>query len=138
MKKPKTVVDAEAVASAKKAELDAARAAVNRLEKEWFQALAAVKAAQTEADALLPQCRLLRVRWRSEAREDIGRVVILRRTPGGTLVVRPVGEPDGHQFKFKWAEYSRKFRQAERGGYTADILELGDVPAEYQPGAQTT
>ena len=41
MKKPKTVIDAENAASAKKAEFEAAKEAVKRLQGEWFQALAA-------------------------------------------------------------------------------------------------
>lgn len=136
MKKPKTVIDAEEAASAKKAEFEAAKAGVNRLEKEWFQALAAVRAAQTDADAALPQCRLVRVRWRTSNEEDMGRVVILRRTPGGMLVVRHVGDPDGSEYKFKWAEYAGRFRQAEKGSCTSDTRELRDVPAEYLPTCQ--
>ena len=136
MKKPKTVIDAEDAASAKKAEFEASKEAMNRLEKECFQALAAVRTAQTDADAALPQCRLVRVRWRSSNEEDMGRVVILRRTPGGMLVVRYVGEPDGSEQRFKWAEYAGKFRQAEKGSYISDTRELRDVPAEYLPTCQ--
>lgn len=136
VKRPKTVIEAEAAASAKRAEFEAAKEAVKRLEGEWFQALAAVKAAQTEADAALPQCRLVRVRWRTSNEEEMGRAVILRRTPGGMLVVRYVGDPDGIEFKFKWAAYAGKFRQAEKGGYTSDTRELRDVPAEYLPTCQ--
>jgi hypothetical protein len=76
------------------------------------------------------------LRWRSGNEEDAGRVVIVRRTPGGMLVVRHVGAPAGHEYKFKWSEHSHKFRKAERVGYTIDTSELRDVPAEYLPSAQ--
>jgi len=131
MKKPKTVIDAEAVADAKKAEFDAAKEAMSSLEKEWYQALAAVHEAQTEADLSLPQCRLVRVR---SGEEDEGPVVILRRTAGGMLVVRHVGQPDGAERKFKWVQWAGKFQQSERSsGYGYGIRELRDVPAAYLP-----
>ncbi len=137
MKKPKTVIEAEAALSAKAAEVAAARDTLKRLEAEHGAAYAAVRQAQTEADAALPQCRMVRVRrWRSGNEEDAGRVVIVRRTPGGMLVVRHVGAPAGHEYKFKWSEHSHKFRKAERVGYTIDTSELRDVPAEYLPSAQ--
>jgi hypothetical protein len=136
VKKPKTVIEAEAALSAKAAEAAAARDTLKRLEAEHGAAYAAVRQAQTEADVALPQCRMVLVRWRSGNEEDVGRVVIVRRTPGGMLVVRHVGAPAGHEYKFKWSEHSHKFRQAERGGYTSDTSELRDVPAEYQPSAQ--
>jgi hypothetical protein len=132
MKKPKTVIAAEAAASAKKAELEAAKEAVKLLEQEWLQALAAVKAAQTEADAGLPQCRLVQIGWRGSKEETVDRVVILRRTPKGMLVVRYVGQ-DGNERKFKWSSYRNAFVQAERGAYLSYTRELRDVPAEYLP-----
>ena len=113
MKKPKTVIDAKAALSAKAAEVTAAKDALKRLEAEYGAAHMAVRQAQTDADASLPQCRLVRLRWRSDKDENVARVVILRRTPSGMLVVRYVGEPDGSEYKFKWAEYSQRFRQAE-------------------------
>ena len=130
------MVEAEAALSAKAAEVTAAKEALKRLESEHGAAYAAVRQAQTDADAALPQCRMVRVRLSTSNEEDMGRMVILRRTPGGTLVVRHVGEPDGNEYKFKWAEYSRKFRQAEKSGYTYDTRELRDVPADYLPTRQ--
>ena len=135
IKKPKTVIDAEAVLSMKKAEVAAAKEALQRLEVEYGSAIAAVRQAQTDADATLPQCRMVRVRWHSGNEADSASVVILRRTPGGMLVVRRVGEPDGIECKFKWVEHSGKFRQAEKNHYYSDIRELKDVPVEYLPSA---
>jgi hypothetical protein len=123
VKKPKTVIAAEAALSAKAAEVAAARDALKRLEAEHGAAYAAVRQAQTDADAALPQCRVVRVRWRNGNEEDAGRVVIVRRTPGGVLVVRHVGAPAGHEYKFKWSEHSHKFRRAECGGYNSDTSE---------------
>lgn len=136
VKKPKTVIDAENAASAKRAEFDAAKEAMNRLEREWFQAQAAVQTAQTEADASLTQCRMVCSRWRSGKEEDVARVVIVRRTPSGMLVVRRVGMLDGNEYKFKWDKYLSEFRQSEKAVYTYDIRKLRDVPAEFLPAAQ--
>jgi hypothetical protein len=136
MKKPKAVIAAEEALSAKAAEVAAAKEALKRLEAEHGAAYVAVRQAQTEADAALPQCGLVRVKWRTSNEEGMGRAVILRRTPGGLLVVRRVGDAGGHEFKFKWAEYSGKYRQAEKGSYTDDTRELRNVPAEYLPTTQ--
>jgi len=136
MKKPQTVIEAEAVASAKKATFDAAKEAMSRLENEWRAALAAVRDAQKAVDATLPQCRRVRVRWRSGNVEDVGNVVIVRRTPGGRLVVRNIGDYSGAESQFKWAERDGVFRQVEKGTLVSDNRELRDVPAEYLPSAQ--
>lgn len=136
MKKPKAVIEALAALRAKDAEVTAAKEALKRLEAEHGAAYAAVRRAQNEADAAMPQCRLVRVRWRSGNQEDMGRMVILRRTPSGMIVARYVGEPDGSEYRFKWAEHSGVFRQAEKGTWTSDTRELRDVPAEYLPSAQ--
>ena len=136
MKKPKTVIDAQAALATKTAEIAVAKDALKRLEQEHLTALLAVRQAQTEADASLPQCRLVRLRWRSNDEKDMGRVVILRRTPGGMLVVRHIGETDGYEYKFKWSGYtpdSSRFRQINKVGYASDVSELRDVPSEYQP-----
>lgn len=134
MKKPKEVIDAEAALSAKAAEVATAKNALKRLEGEYLAAHAAVRQAQTNADAALPQCRVVRVRWRTGVEDDLGRVVIQRRTLGGMLAVRPVGQLDDlGQQKFKFLEHVGRFRQVEKGGYTSDIRELREVPAEYLP-----
>lgn len=136
MKKPKTVIEAEAALSYKAEELTAAKDALKRLEAEYGAAHAAVRHAQTEADAELPQCRMVRVRWRSGTDDDMSRVVILRRTPSGMLVVRNVGT-SGCEYKFKWSERPGKYRQAEKViGFTDSIRELRDVPVEYLPTCQ--
>jgi hypothetical protein len=136
VKKPKTVIEAEAVASVKKAEFEAAKETMNRLEKEWFAALAAVRQAQTDADATLPQCRMVRVRRYCSKEEDCGAFVVVRRTPGGLLVVRRVGDTSGYESKFKLSRHRGLYVQAEKASLSSDTRELRDVPAEYLPSAQ--
>lgn len=137
MKKPKSVADAEAVVAVKVELLAAARDAVKQLEREHGEATAAVRQAQEAADATLPQCRLVRIPWRASKEEDIGRVVIVRKTPSGMLVARRVGDASGKEYKFKWAPYAGQYRQAEkRSSFTSDARGLRDVPAEYQHAGQ--
>lgn len=132
MKKPKAVIAAEAAEAIKHAELEAAKETVARLEKEWALALAATRAAQTEADAALPQCRMVRVIRHGRGEQDAGRMVILRRTPSGMLVVRYVGESNSER-KFKWAKFADCFRQAKAFERFDDFYELRDVPTEFMP-----
>ena len=133
MKKPTIVIAAEEALNAKAAEVAATKDALKRLESEWYAAYAAVRQAQTEADTCLPQCRMVSVRWRSGKEEGGASYVIVRRTLGGMLVVRRVGESSGHEYRFKWSEHAGKYRQAEKPGLTSDTTELRDVPAEYLP-----
>lgn len=138
MKRNPAVIAAEKAANIKADELAAARELVRRLEGEHLQALVAAHKAREEADADLPQCRLMRVRWRSGYKtEDAGPVVILRKTPGGTLVVRCVGAASGSTYKFKWSEPAGAYVQTEKmGSFTSDRRELRDVPEEYLPASQ--
>lgn len=136
MKKPKSVLAAEALVDAKDAEIVAAQAALKQLEMERREAYLAVRAAQAEADAALPQCRMVRVRWRSGGEEELWRVVIVRKTPGGMLVVRRVGEPDGYEERFRWAAYAGNYRQQKPSSFASDHYELRDVPADFMPVGQ--
>lgn len=133
MKKHATVMAAEAVAEEKARELAVARELVKRLEQEHSEARIAVREAQLLVDASLPQCRLVQVHWRSGKEANAGRVVILRKTPGGMLVVRRVGDSfSGAEFKFKWLEHSGKYVDSRKQhAYLSDLLELRDVPEVY-------
>lgn len=135
MKKHATVMAAEAVAEEKARELAVAREMVKRLEQEDSEARIAVREAQLLVDASLPQCRLVQVHWRSGSGKEAnaGRVVILRKTPGGMLVVRRVGDSfSGAEFKFKWLEHSGKYVDSRKQhAYLSDLLELRDVPEVY-------
>jgi hypothetical protein len=135
MKKPKKVVEAQEFLAVKAEEVKQAKDRLKRLEDEYRDAQFAVRDAQTEADSNLPQCRLINKRWSTV--EQLGRVVILRKTPTGMLVVRSVGVPDGYEYRFKWAPYSGCFRGVERIGCGNDVRELQDVPVEFLPDVQT-
>jgi len=133
MKKPKTVIAAEEALAAKTAEVVAAEQALERLKAERTEAYAAVVNAQTEADATLPQCRMVRVRGYNGKVEGGARYVIVRRTPAGMLVVRRVGDSSGGESRFKWVEAASVYREATKGRGWFDANELRDVPAEYMP-----
>lgn len=135
MVKPPAVVAAEKARVAKEAELAAAREVVKRLEKQFGETYAAVRAAW-EADAsALPQCRVVRVGWRSGTERDERRAAILRKTPGGMLVTRHIDSE--LESKFKWS--GNRYVQAERSTfYAGDHNELRDVPPEYMPKERVT
>lgn len=126
------VISAEQEVKNKAAELEGARATMKRLERELYEASAAVSKAQEDADAMLPQCRMVSVHLRSGETRDIGRVVILRRTPGGIIVVRGVGDTSNMTYKFKWRKHSAQYVQAEKqSSFSYDSRVLHDVPADY-------
>ena len=135
-KKPSAVALAQSFQAAKEAELREARAVVKTLEGELGAAISATHKAQEDEDAHLPQCKIVTVM--SGGRESVfGPVVILRKTPGGMLVVRRVGEPGAKTFKFTFAGHSGKFVQAEkRSPYAYAHRELRGVPAAYMPAGE--
>lgn len=131
---------AEAVAAAQlkvdgvAQELAAARAEVERLEADVVVARAALRDTRVAADAELPQCRMVSVRRFSGIEDEAGRVVILKKTPGGTLVVRRVGNGGGPEYRFKWSAHRAKFVQMEKYAFFgSDTRELRDVPTEFLP-----
>lgn len=132
--KPAAVAAAEEAVTAKAAELAAANETVQRLEREYWECVAALRQAQTDADAALPQCDLVSVGWRSDKETPAGRMVILRRTPGGMLVTRRVGDAAAYEYRFKWSAHRGKYVQVEKqGSWVSDHRELRSVPAEYVP-----
>ena len=133
MKKPKTVADAEKTLAVIQDGIAAARDVVADLERKRIGALEAIRKAQAEADALLPQCSMAVVSRYSHAADKLHPVVILRRTPTGMLVVRPVGIADGTEMKFKLSQHSGKFRQVEKASFSSRYRELRDVPDKYMP-----
>ena len=137
MKKPKAVLEAEAAVMVKVAELEEAKKAVLRIGKELSAARLDVIAAQTTADAELLQCRIVMYIGFSGTPTQIGRAVILRRTPSGILVVRKAGEANDEAKRFKWEDRRGTF--CIEGRYSQDAYyELRDVPAEYLPSDQAT
>jgi len=132
-KVPKAVADAKEVVIDKLKEIASAKAVLVQLESEHSEACKALRQAQIAADAHLPQCRMVNVRWRSGTEEYPSPVVILRRTPSGMLVVRRVGDHDGSEYRFKPATYGDKYVQVEKSSFRSSLRELRDVPAEYMP-----
>lgn len=132
MKKPPKLLAAIELAETAKRELDAAQEAVRQCEQKLNQALRALRTAQVDADGALPQCNMERVFRSSGMTEPVGRVAILRRTPGGLLVVRQVGEPQGMERQFRWSAhrgvYVEKVRQQP---FVHSTLTLFEVPEEY-------
>lgn len=132
MKKPKIVLEAEASLAAKKAEVEAAQGVLNRLGNEVSAAHDALHEARIAADAPLPKCRIVYVRGGKVA--DSISAVIVRKTPGGMLVVREVGAPLDRTSKYKWSKFALKYRHTEKVTYHfGTTRELRDVPAEYMP-----
>ena len=134
LKKPQCVLDAEAVRDDKFSAVVKARLTLQALEEELSSANRAVKQALIEADNNLPQCDMVFISWRSGVETSRYRMAIVRSTPGGKLVVRSVGEPEGEQYRFKWCEWRNCFvRDEKNSGRTSIQTELRDVPIEYLP-----
>jgi hypothetical protein len=111
--------------------VSAAKSALLKLENELRDAYGAVAAAQTEADATLPQCRMVRVHCRTGKEEGNARYVIERRTPAGRLVVRQVGNTSNATSTFVWDERANVYRLKSKDRWSMDVIELRDVPPQY-------
>ena len=133
MKKPAAVIEAEAMVKHQADELSSARELVKTLERQYYESVNAVHAAQEHADADLPQCRLVHIAWRGNQDGDGARCVILRKTPTGMLVVRHVGAASGHEYRFKWDKHNGRFVEAKASSWLSGHSELRDVPSEYMP-----
>ncbi len=134
MKTPKAVLAAEAAVAAKSAELEDAESAVKRIRAELGAAHAALMDARIEADSALTQCRLVVIPWRGSDPPKSRPVVIVRRTPGGMLVTREIGDTQERRFKFN-PHRCVYVQAAEYHCYSRETRELRDVPAEVMPKA---
>lgn len=138
-KKTPAVIAAEAARDAKEKELAVSRERVQTLEREYSETLKSVTQAKIEADSALPQCRIVQISYRSSEKTTSSQSVILRRTPGGILVVRCVGNVSGTEYRFKWNDYTGKFHEAGKvRGFNCFRRELQDVPEEYIPKPNET
>jgi hypothetical protein len=103
--------------------------AVKVLKDEVSLAYVSARKAQEEDDSKLPQCNMVSVGWRTAKETPAGRVVIVRKTPTGFLIVRRVGEVDSDfKFKFENGDYVSAGRS-----YFSDRTMLRNIPAEFQP-----
>lgn len=91
--------------------------------------------AQEAADDQMPCCTMVTRGWRTGGVKDPGyRVVILRVTPSGILVVRHHGAlPPFTEYRFKWDSHNGVYRQAEKSAMLGDTRVLQDVPKAYVP-----
>lgn len=132
MKKSEQLLAAEKAVQAKRQEVDEATQALERIKLEHKAAVDALRAAWAEADKALPQCHMV---TSSRMGVDTAEVkVIVRKTPGGMLVVRSLGDHDGKEKRFKWATHLGRFLPVDRENpYSSASRYLIDVPAEYLP-----
>ncbi len=137
MKKPAAVIAAEEVVARKAEAVEAAKTALAFLQDQYAQAVHDVRAAQEESDKLLPHCLMAAVSWHSGKATGVKRVVIERKTPGGILIVRGVGDPCDQERRFKLQKLGNKFVEEKRQhSMMSDRRELRDVPAEYLPATK--
>ena len=133
-RKPEYVLAAEAAVKAKEAELDEAQEALAMAEKELCKARSDFRAAWIEADSTLPKCRIVYLRWPSfkDSGATFSKVVIVRKTAGGRLVVREAGRTEAAESQFCFDDPKGVFRRVgKRSSY--DLVELRDVPEEFMP-----
>jgi hypothetical protein len=90
-----------------------------------------LSAARVAEDAHLPQCRVVQVSRYKNEDSDIGMHVIVRQTPTGQIVTRPVGHP-GPEQRWKREDRNGVWYTVERGHiYASAHKELRDVPPQY-------
>ena len=131
MKKTQIEIDAEAALAEKRQAVVDAKSRVECLEKELQELHELQHEARIKADSKLPQCAMVRGFALGRTGE---RVVILRLTPGGLLVVRRVGASRELELKFKWDEYALNYTQAESKMFSGGAYrKLENVPIEYIP-----
>ena len=131
MKKTQIEIDAEAALAEKRQAVADARSRVECLEKELQEFHEAQLDARIKADSELPQCTMV---WGFSWEKTGERVVILRLTPGGLLVVRRVGAKSELELKFKWDKYALNYTQAESNQFSGGAYrKLENVPIEYMP-----
>jgi hypothetical protein len=133
MKKPKYVLDAEVAVNAAKAKINAAEEALKQAGDAYTSAIRMLHDANVKADESFPQCRIVKVDYYSSSEQELGRAVILHKTPTGMLVVRYLGNPSGDKQRFVFDKYSGAFRQSEKSSLFTGQRELRDVPSEFIP-----
>ena len=134
MKKPKSLIEAEKARDEKQAEMKAAEQVAGQLKVEYLAALNAVTAAQVDADSSLPQCELWSVSRHTGSASLSSKLVIVRQTPTGILIVRRVGEQSGATKQYEFSKYCEVFRPKKQSDYYSSAsFELRNVPAQFIP-----
>jgi hypothetical protein len=133
MAKPKVsaeVAAAEAAEDAKRAAWVAAKEAAKQAEAAYSEARAVTRTARVRADDGLPRCDMVTRKWRDPI-ADRSPVAILRKTPGGMLVVRRPGSLD--ELRFKFSKFRGAYVEAVKAGSFRDSRALENVPPEWMP-----
>lgn len=125
-KKSQALIDAEAAVIAKKEEHRVMNEGLMRLNDEVNESLAKLRVARIDADAALPQCKVV-------LGSTTRRMVIVGRAAHGMLRIRDLGDHGGFERKFKYHNLSMTFRSyyGQRGGFGRETLT--DVPEEFIP-----
>lgn len=128
MKDTPEIIAARAAHAAAEALKKDLKRQLNEAEKAESDSYAAIRAAMLARDELLPSCwAVTSSRW--SQKEKRTKMVILRKTPAGTLVVRPVGTGEDSAQKYK-PDFSGALR---RIGKYDGFDRLDSVPAEFLP-----
>lgn len=111
---------------------------VERVKDLVHQAHQLVHQARIAADEKLPRANVVIQPWRGGASQPGGSVVILRKTPTGRLVVRPVGLHDAASQTYEWSERNGAFYQktSRKDWFLYDSKRLTNVPAEFMPAKE--
>lgn len=134
MKEPSFVAEAAAAVAAAESAVAAAESAVVARRADLSATRAAYREALERADRGLPKCALVTLSYRTDKIASAAPMVILRRTPGGLLVVRHAGMR-GSESRFEWSAMRGAYveKRAHGRGFPMAAIELRDVPDEYMP-----
>lgn len=130
-KEPKEVRDAMAIAEGARLAHAESLERTQKLHTEWGDALQRVYQVRKAADEKLAQCRVVEVRRGFEVK-DVGLVVIVRQTAGGTLVTRWLGTV-GDGGRYTLSKHRSVYVQAEKSQSYSAYRELRDVPEQFFP-----
>lgn len=117
----------------KQAALHEAEAAAATARQALDDAFDAVAEVQKAIDDRMPQCQMVSIQWRTGKPCNEGqRMVILRKTPGGMLIVRERGKEDAQEYKFKWWSFSGIYREfGKTNSSMTNVRQLSSVPKEF-------
>jgi hypothetical protein len=117
-------------------QIKSAREELERLRDALCQAQRELSEALIKADELLPQATLCETGWSGCG--SIGKVAILRQTPTGQLVCRPVGSTVKAEMRFKisFLACEDRFYSTEKRSYRGSRRYLTNVPEEYIKAAR--
>jgi hypothetical protein len=130
------VIEARQRVEGFRSQIESAREELERLRDAHCQAQKELSEALLKADEHLPQATLCETGWSGGG--SVGQVVILRQTPTGQLVCRPVGSTVKAEIRFKISPYAYedRFCSTEKRSYRGSRRYLTKVPEEYIKAAR--